>query len=135
MIGKSDIDKVHPDARGIFKDLFVKMKANPDEKVTVQYEYRAKDGTFIWIESTGTNCMSNQAIHGFILNSRDITERRRAEQEQRMRSKMQALSENSLDLITRLEGESISYINPIIEEYTGQKPAFFLNRKVKETRT
>ena len=59
----------------------------------------------MWIESTGTNCMSNQAIHGFILNSRDITERSRAEQEQRMRSKMQALSENSLDLITRLEGD------------------------------
>ena len=133
MIGKSDIDKVLPDDREIFKALFQKLKSNPDEKVTVQYEYRAKDGTFMWIESTGTNCMSNQAIHGFILNSRDITERRRAEQEQRMRSKMQALSENSLDLITRLEGESISYINPIIEEYTGQKPAFFLNRKVKET--
>ena len=133
MIGKSDIDKVHPDNREIFKELFQKLKANPDEKETVQYQYRAKDGTFIWIESTGTNCMSNQAIHGFILNSRDITERRRAEQEQRMRSKMQALSENSLDLITRLEGESISYINPIIEEYTGQKPSFFLNRKVKET--
>ena len=65
--------------------------------------------------------MSNQAIHGFILNSRDITERSRAEQEQRMRSKMQALSENSLDLITRLEEGSISYINPVIEEYTGQK--------------
>jgi len=133
MIGKSDIDKVHPDHRETFKELFRKMKANPEEKVTVQYEYRAKDGTFMWIESTGTNCMSNQAIHGFILNSRDITERRRAEQEQRMRSKMQALSENSLDLITRLEGESISYINPVIEEYTAKKPSFFLNRKVKET--
>jgi len=133
MIGKSDIDKVHPDHRETFKDLFIKMKSSPDEKVTVQYEYRAKDGSFMWIESTGTNCMSNQAIHGFILNSRDITERRRAEQEQRMRSKMQALSENSLDLITRLEEESISYINPVIEEYTGRKPAFFLNRKVKET--
>jgi len=132
MIGKSDIDKVHPDHRDTFKDLFRKMKANPDEKATVQYEYRAKDGSFIWLESTGTNCMSNQAIHGFILNSRDITERRRAEQEQRMRSKMQALSENSLDLITRLEGESISYINPVIEEYAGKKPAHFLNKKVKE---
>jgi len=132
MIGKSDIDKVNPDHRDIFKDLFKKMKASPDEKVTVQYEYRAKDGSFVWIESTGTNCMSNQAIHGFILNSRDITERRRAEQEQRMRSKMQALSENSLDLITRLEGESISYINPVIEDYTGQKPSFFINKKVKE---
>jgi PAS domain S-box-containing protein len=132
MIGKSDIDKVHPDYRATFKDLFKRMKEHPDAKASVQYEYRAKDGSFIWIESTGTNCMANPAIHGFILNSRDITERRRAEQEQRMRSKMQALSENSPDLITRLEGEQISYINPVIEEYTGKKPAEFLNKKVKE---
>lgn len=132
MIGKSDIEKVHADHRDVFKELFRRMKANPEEKVTVQYEYRAKDGSFMWIETTGTNVMSNQAIHGFILNSRDITERRRAEQEQRMRSKMQALSENSLDLITRLEGDSISYINPVIEEYTGKQPADFLNKKVQE---
>ncbi|MEP6735120.1 MAG: PAS domain S-box protein [Chryseolinea sp.] len=132
MIGKSDIDKVHPDYREVFRDLFKRMKSHPDQKVTVQYEYRAKDGSFVWIESTGTNVMSNQAIHGFILNSRNITERRRAEQEQRMRSKMQALSENSLDLITRLEGESISYINPVIQEYTGKNSSYFLNKKVKE---
>ena len=28
---------------------------------------------------------------------------------------------------------SISYINPVIEKYTGKKPSFFLNRKVKDT--
>ncbi len=77
--------------------------------------------------------MSNPAIHGYILNSRDITERRRAEQEQRMRSKMQALSENSPDLIARLEHDSISYINPVIESYTGKGPLAYLNKKVKET--
>jgi len=132
MIGKSDIDKVHPDYRDSFRDLFKRMLAKPDERAMVQYEYKAKDGSYIWIESAGTNCMANPAIHGFILNSRDITERRRAEQEQRMRSKMQALSENSPDLITRLEYESISYINPVIETYTGRGPASFLNKKVKE---
>ncbi|HEY8937332.1 MAG TPA: PAS domain S-box protein [Cyclobacteriaceae bacterium] len=132
MIGKSDIDKVHPDYRDSFRDLFKRMLAKPDERAVVQYEYKAKDGSYIWIESAGTNCMANPAIHGFILNSRDITERRRAEQEQRMRSKMQALSENSPDLITRLEYESISYINPVIETYTGRGPASFLNKKVKE---
>src|SRR5690606_34112378 len=105
----------------------------PDERVTIQYEYRAKDGSFIWIESAGTNAMSNTVIHGYILNSRDITERRRAEQEQRMRSKMQALSENSPDLITRLEHGAISYINPVIEAYTGKAPADFLNRQAKDT--
>jgi PAS domain S-box-containing protein len=132
LIGKSDLDKVHADHLEIFKGLFKKMLDSPDEKVTIQYEYKAKDGNFIWIESMGTNCMANPAIHGFILNSRDITERRRAEQEQRMRSKMQALSENSPDLITRLEGEAISYINPVIESYSGKNPSMFLNRKVKE---
>jgi PAS domain S-box-containing protein len=133
MIGKSDIDKVHPDQRTLFSDIFRKMQETPDERVTVQYEYKTKDGNYIWIESAGTNCMANPAIHGYILNSRDITERRRAELEQRMRSKMQALSENSPDLITRLEDGSISYINPIIEAYTGKRPANFLNKKAKET--
>jgi PAS domain S-box-containing protein len=133
MIGKSDMDKVHPDHRITFKDIFIKMKEHPDRKITVQYEYKTKDGAYIWIESAGTNMLSNPAIHGFILNSRDITERRRAEQEQRMRSKMQALSENSPDLITRLEGGLISYINPVIEAYTGKEPVAFLNRMARET--
>lgn len=133
MIGKSDIDKVQPDHRPTFREIFRKMKASPDAKITVQYEYKAKDGSYIWLESTGTNAMANPAIHGYILNSRDITEKRRAEQEQRMRSKMQALSENSPDLITRLEDGAISYINPVIEAYTGRGPEDFLNKKARET--
>ena len=133
LMGKSDIDKVHPDYRETFKDFFRRMRQSPNEKLTVQYEYKAKDGSYIWIESAGTNFMSNRAIHGYILNSRDITERRRAELEQRMRSKMQALSENSPDLITRLEDGLISYINPVIESYTGKGPETFLNKKARET--
>jgi PAS domain S-box-containing protein len=132
LIGKSDFDKVHPDYKDVYISLFARMKENPDEKVTVQFEYKTKDNQYIWIEATGTNFMSNTAIHGYILNARDITERRRAEQEQRMRSKMQALSENSPDLITRLEDESISYINPVIESYTGKAPNDYLNKKYKE---
>lgn len=132
MINTRDNEKVHTDYREVFKGLFQKMREHPDEKVTVQFEYKTKQSGYIWIEATGTNCMSNPAIHGYILNSRDITEKRRAEQEQRMRSKMQALSENSPDLITRLEHEAISYINPVIEEFTGKNPAAFLNKSVKE---
>ncbi len=131
--GKSDMDKIHPNSLEVARGLFQSLRENPDEKVTVQLEYQAKDGNYIWLEATGTNFMSNRAIRGFILNSRDITERRRAEQEQRMRSKMQALSENSPDLITRLEHDSISYINPTIESYTGKSPKHFLNKKVKES--
>ncbi|HCW06477.1 MAG TPA: pas/pac sensor protein [Cytophagales bacterium] len=130
--GKPDIDKIHPDTLEVAKGLFKSLRENPDQKVTVQFEYQTKDGNYIWLEATGTNFMSNPAIRGYILNSRDITERRRAELEQRMRSKMQALSENSPDLITRIEQEAISYINPTIESFTGKSPSQFLNKKVKE---
>ncbi|UII23095.1 PAS domain S-box protein [Fulvivirga ligni] len=133
MMGVTDVDKVHPEAVEAFKNMFTQLKANPEEQVTIQYEYKTKEGNYIWLESTGTNFMSNPAIHGLIVNSTDITERRRAEQEQRMRSKMQALSENSPDLIARLESDTISYINPIIEEYTGNKPNEYINHNVSET--
>ncbi len=131
--GKKDIDKIHPNSLEVAQGLFNSLREKPDEKITVQFEYQTKDGNYIWLEATGTNFMSNRAIRGYILNSRDITERRRAEQEQRMRSKMQALSENSPDLITRLEHDSISYINPTIESYTGKSPKHFLNKKVRES--
>lgn len=133
MQGKTDTDKVHPDGQAKFTEMFAHLRAHPEEKFTVQYEYKSKTGQFIWLESTGTNFMSNPAIQGFIVNSRNITERRRAEQEQRMRSKMQALSENSPDLITRLEDGVISYINPVIESYTSHKPISFLSKLAKET--
>lgn len=130
--GKSDLDRVHPNSLEVAQGLFDQLRESPKERITVQLEYKTKDGRYIWLEATGTNFMSNPAIHGFILNSRDITERRRAEQEQRMRSKMQALSENSLDIITRLEADSISYINPTIESYTGKSPDQFISKKIKE---
>jgi PAS domain S-box-containing protein len=130
--GQSNIDHIHPNNHSLYKDLFKGLLINPGEKVTIQYEYQTQRGNYIWLETTGTNLMSNPAIHGFILNSRDITERRRAEQEQRMRSKMQALSENSMDLITRLEDGTISYINPVIETYTGKDASAFMNKNINE---
>ena len=134
MINTKDSQFVLPEYLDLFKGMFTQLLDNPYEQVTIQYEYKTKDGTPIWIESTGTNFMSNPAIHGIIVNSTDITERRRAEQEQRMRSKMQALSENSPDLITRIENEGpISYINPVIETITGKKPEEYLNRQLTET--
>ncbi|MEJ0031899.1 MAG: PAS domain S-box protein [Bacteroidota bacterium] len=122
--GRTNIDNVHIDNRSMYSELF------QNEELTIQYEYRTRNGNYIWLETTSTNLTKNPAIHGFILNSRDITERRRAEQEQRMRSKMQALSENSMDLITRLEGDVVSYINPTIENYTGKDASTFVNKKI-----
>lgn len=134
MIGQKDVKYIQGEGTEVFESMFKTLLENPDESVTMQYVYKTKNGGEIWIEATGTNLLDDPAVQGIILNSRDITERRRAEQEERMRSKMQALSENSPDLITRLDqGGTTFYINPVIETYTGFKPDHFLMKDIKES--
>ncbi|MBK6263659.1 PAS domain S-box protein [Marivirga sp. S37H4] len=123
LIDTNDIDKVHQDSRDEVRRLFVQLVENPGESITTQHQYANSEGEYVWVEVTGSNQLEDPAIQGIIFNTRDITERRRAEQEERMRSKMQALSENSPDLITRIDSEGkFFYVNPMIESYTGKRP-------------
>jgi PAS domain S-box-containing protein len=133
LIGINDKVFVDPDGITQYDQMFEKVLENPFASVSAQYEYTKKNGETIWLEATATNLLSDPAIQGIILNSRDITEKRRAEREERMKSKMQALSENSPDLITRItkEGE-VFYINPMIENYTGHKRTDILNKQLAE---
>lgn len=131
LMGKNDIIHVHEECVENVNEMFAQLLANPHEQVTIQFQFHRKGGDSVWLEATGTNMLADPAIQGIIVNSRDITERRRAEQEQRMRSQMQALSENSPDLITRLNAQNeFFYINPVIENYTGNKPEELVNKGI-----
>jgi len=133
LIGETDIDNIHPDHRSSFNHLFSHLKGNPEEKVKAQYAYKSKEGNYIWLETTGSNGLSDPQVNGYLFQTIDITARRLEEQANRMRTKIQALSENSPDLIIRLEQGTITYINPIIEYYTGKSAIAFLNKKTRET--
>lgn len=133
LIGETDIDNIHPDHRSSFNHLFSHLKDNPEEKVKAQYAYKSKEGNYIWLETTGSNGLSDPQVNGYLFQTIDITARRLEEQANRMRTKIQALSENSPDLIIRLEQGTITYINPIIEYYTGKSAIAFLNKKTRET--
>lgn len=133
LIGKTDFHLLDKSGQKQLKNMLLNLLLNPEEKITTQYSYLKKDGTRIWLEATGVNKLQDASIGGLLVNSRDITERRRAEEEERKRGQMQALSENSPDLITRIsEDGNIFYINPTIEIYTGLKPEDLLNKKLHE---
>lgn len=46
-----------------------------------EFRFRHKDGHYLNIESIGNNLISNDEVGGLVVNSRDITERKKAEQE------------------------------------------------------
>jgi PAS domain S-box-containing protein len=102
----------------------------PWKVASTEFQYKKGDGSIIWLQTVGRNMLREPAINGIIFNTRDITQHKIAEKEQRMRGQMQSLSENSPDLIIRLSllGE-IFYVNPTIAHFTGIKPKM-LNKKL-----
>jgi PAS domain S-box-containing protein len=131
LIGKKEIDRVHPKGRDTVERIFQQLNENPQFPITETYSYTKPDGSRIWVETTGRNLINNPAIGGILFNTIDITQRRQAEREQRERAKMQALSENSPDIILRFDLQrNISYINPTVEKYTGYFPDDFLSKHI-----
>jgi PAS domain S-box-containing protein len=131
LLGKDGVENVHPLDTERFRHLLKDLKSFPEKESTLQYRYFTKDGDVIWLEAIGKNFLSDNVIKGFVINSRDISEQRIAAKEQRIRAKMQALSENSSDIIIRIDIFSrCTYINPVIEEYTGFKKDSFINKPI-----
>jgi PAS domain S-box-containing protein len=133
MMRGKDMERLTAKGEVAIQDMFKKLLENPTKAQTLQYTYIKKDGKKIYLETTGRNLLEDPAINGIILNSRDITERKRAEKEERMKSKMQSLSENSPDLIIRLNTRGqFFYANPVSQPYIGLDPKELINTRIKD---
>lgn len=134
MLDDVGFSRVHPKGRADIKNMFKHLLDQPKETCELEFSYIKKNGERTWLETVGRNLLHDPAINGIVLNSRDITQRRIAEKEQIMRGKMQSLSENSRNLIIRLDLEGkIVYANPVIEQYTGIEKIDFIDRALLET--
>ncbi len=133
MMGGKDINRLTRKGETSMRNMFKQLLANPAEPVVIQYTYMKKNGQKIFLEATGRNLLDDSAINGIIINSTDITERKRAEREERLKSKMQALSENSLDLIIRLSTVGqFFYANPVVRDFMDIDPRDILNKTLSE---
>ncbi|HKL80927.1 MAG TPA: PAS domain S-box protein [Desulfobacter sp.] len=79
VVGASAWDNVHPDDIEPTWKFFEKIMHKPDVIGTIECRYRCKDGSYKWIEFTGTNLFHDPDILGLLGNYQDITERKQAE--------------------------------------------------------
>lgn len=120
VIGTQGLKRVSREHVNLVRDNFTYLLNNPFKTVRYSFKYIHKEGHEIWVEAFGRNMLKNEAIQGIIYNIRDITLQRNAERDRLMKSQMQALSENSPDMIMRLSTErNFLYINPQSEKYIG----------------
>ncbi len=72
---------IHPDDCPGVTAAFSRLLSDQAEEVKIQYRYRNADDSYKWMEAVGRNEITNPHINGIIAISRDITERKRAEQQ------------------------------------------------------
>ena len=76
---KSFRELVHPDNVPIFSNTMEEVKKKPGATALMQFQLQNKEGTWISVEGLSKNLLSDPAISGIVLTTRDITKRKKAE--------------------------------------------------------
>jgi diguanylate cyclase (GGDEF)-like protein/PAS domain S-box-containing protein len=82
-IGRSALDRVHPDDRAWGKRMLEDVVRSPGAMATGELRLAHADGSWRWIEAVGKNLFDDPAVGGLVVNYRDITSRKTLEDELR----------------------------------------------------
>ena len=87
----SSFDQVHPDDRQIVVDAAAEARRTGVGR-RVEYRMRHKDGSWVYLESTASPVMNAKGeVENLVIVNRDISERRRLEEQLRQSQKMDAI--------------------------------------------
>ncbi len=75
-----DREAIHPDDRALMKEVTMEAIAAPGKTLYLQFRRRHKNGKWIWLEAHVTNFLNDANIKGLVVNYRDVTERKVAEE-------------------------------------------------------
>jgi PAS domain S-box-containing protein len=79
MLGRNVFSYIHPQDRDAVHQAFQQARAEASTPHQSQFRFRHKDGSWRTLEANGRNALQDPQVCGFIVNSRDITERKAAE--------------------------------------------------------
>jgi PAS domain S-box-containing protein len=81
VVGRPTMDNVHPEDREAVGEILANLLGESRSTVNLECRYRCRDGSYKWIEFTGTNLLDDPGICGVLGNYRDITNRYLAKKE------------------------------------------------------
>lgn len=142
MFGYSDSDteypdpnaNTHPDDLHCLLKTLEKVYSKPNAVGKHKYRFRKKDGSWIWVESTFTNQFHEDPINALVINFRDITESKLANQALReSEKKYRQLAENITDVIWTTDlNLKTNFVTPSIKRVSGESPEEHLNRRIED---
>ena len=79
-VGHNLFELIHPDEKKLIRDMFMQVMQSPGNILEGEARLLHADGTWRWIECTATNLLEEPSVQAIVLNYRDITKRKQAEE-------------------------------------------------------
>jgi diguanylate cyclase (GGDEF)-like protein/PAS domain S-box-containing protein len=89
------------------------------------------DGTWRWFDVVATNLHEHPEIHGLVINARDASDRRAAQQSVlESEARFRALVQNSADIVAVIDSGTIKYASPSVQRVLGYDPEDLIGTEV-----
>lgn len=123
LLEKNAFEYVHPEDRESVAEVFASAVKEPGALVELEFRFRHANGKWVYLESVGNNLLEQAGINGFVVNSRDITDRREQEERLRLFERAIAASSNGIVISENRDDCPVVYVNPSFEKMTGYSAA------------
>jgi PAS domain S-box-containing protein len=112
-ISRNFCDLVHPDDLGAVQEDFAEILKTSAATRRREFRCRHRDGSWRWVGANLTNLLDEPSVHGIVINYRDITERKRAEEALHRREReLLALVRQAPDIIAQFDRQQrCRYVN------------------------
>ena len=123
-VGANALDFIHPNDVETVRSRLAEVVEEPGHRSLAEYRVRDKGGAWHHFEAIGVNLLHDPTIRGVVVNTRDITERRRAEEALKTsEERFRLLAEKANDLICLHEADGrFVYVSPSSKRLLGYTP-------------
>src|SRR5450631_1498350 len=129
------VSMLHPDdvcsALQAFRDVIAGNR-EPDDPIIARV--RAADGTWHYLETVASNAIDDEDVNGVVLNSRDVSERVRVEEQLRgSEQRFRAVVQNASDMVTVADVDgTITYTTPSVQRVLGYAPEQLIGTQTRD---
>jgi diguanylate cyclase (GGDEF)-like protein/PAS domain S-box-containing protein len=119
MIGRNVFELLHPDDLRPAQGAMAETLLEPGDERQLELRLAHADGSWRHLEVVGRNLLTDPAVKGIVLNAREITERRQAEEAlRRSEERYRGIVEDQTELICRYQADgTLTFVNEACARY------------------